>query len=57
MITAVIYDAATGVILQTYTGSLEGLDDSGVAWIAVEEYRFDYDSTHRVVDGQLVPIA
>ncbi|MFD1103725.1 hypothetical protein [Sphingobium olei] len=57
MLTAVIYDPETGAILQTYSGRRENLEAMGVAWLEVEEYRFDYDSTHRVVDGQLEPIA
>lgn len=57
MITAVIYDPETGAILQTYTGARESLELSGRSWVEVNEYRFDYDVTHHIVGGQLVPIA
>lgn len=57
MVYAVIYDLETGVILQTFAGFRDALEASGRAYVEVEEFRFDYDATHRVVDGKLEPIA
>lgn len=56
MIVAVFYDPADGRILQTSTASRAALDADPRAWIAVPTFAFDYDTTHRVVDGALVAI-
>ena len=54
MIVAVVYDPATGRILHTATASAAALDAGPWPYIAVDEFRFDYDATHMVIDGQLV---
>lgn len=52
----VIYDPETGVILQTKQASAEAMAADPRPWLQVEKFQFDYDVTHRVIDGQLVPI-
>lgn len=56
MMTVVFYDPATGRIAQCDTSPRAWIEASGRAWVEVTEARPDWDVTHRVVDGVVVPI-
>ncbi len=56
MMTVVFFDPADGRIIESRAIDPRVLALMTGSWIAVPEYRPDYDQTHRVVGGQLVPI-
>lgn len=56
-IVAVIYDPVTGRILQTMTGLETHIGNCAAHYLKVEEHRRDWDVTHRVHEGVLVPAA
>jgi hypothetical protein len=53
---AVVYDKETGKISQTVQMLEENIKKLGQAYLEVPEFHYNYDSTHKVVDGKLVPI-
>lgn len=53
---AVIYDPATGQIIQSVQGSRASIEADPRPHLEVAVNRDDYDATHSVVDGRLVPI-
>lgn len=57
MITAVFYDPDTGQILATTQAPRAALEADPRAWLAVDTFQMDYDRTHQVIDGTLVPKA
>jgi hypothetical protein len=56
---AVVYEASTGVIAQMIEGAPQTVVGTAaamrMAWLEVPDHQA-YDSTHKVVDGALVPI-
>lgn len=52
----VFYDPATGRILNTAQGAPSIIAADPRPFIEVEEVRDDYDVTHHVINGTLVPI-
>ncbi len=57
MATVVFYDLATGAIIQCTVAPLAWIEADGRPWVEVPKYRMDWDATHRVEAGQVVPIS
>lgn len=49
-------DPTSGRIIQTCQGTDQSILSETRPWVEVAVYRMDYDRTHKVVAGQLVPI-
>lgn len=54
-VAAVLYDPNTGMILQSMRGLEKHIANSSPHYLVVPDYRSDWDVTHRVYDGILVP--
>lgn len=54
MLNVVFYEPETGKIISCSQTSGRSAVASGQSFIIVDEYRTDYDATHRVADGKLV---
>lgn len=46
----------TGKIVASISAPIETIEADGRAFIEVDEYRWDYDATHMVKNGALVPL-
>lgn len=56
MLIVVFYDPVDGRIISCAQTPQASADLNRYPYIQVPEYRMDYDSTHKVVNGELVPL-
>ena len=61
MANAVFYEptsprSRTGRIVAVVSAPIETIKADGRAFVEVDEYHWDYDATHKVVNGKLAPL-